>query len=298
MSTSHWLALSRIGRIGGVTARRLLRRFGSVQGVFAAADDELLAVPRFSAEMLASLRAADLEAAANELAELEAGGMRVLTWDDPDYPANLAPVPDAPPLLYLRGSLQPERDTSAVAIVGTRAPSEKAVRQAEELAAALAGRGVTIVSGLALGIDTAAHQGALRAGGRTIAVPGSGLGAIHPVSNRPLAEQIARAGALLSELPPLARPSGPCLMARDRIVSGLSRVLIVVEAAPESGSVDTARRAQRQGRAVLAVPGSPGTDALIAAGAEPLDPGSVDLDALAARAQAFGPLSALQPQLL
>ncbi|MGQ9684494.1 MAG: DNA-processing protein DprA, partial [Anaerolineae bacterium] len=239
MAASHWLALSRIGRIGGVTARHLLRRFGSVQAVFAAEDDELLMVPRLTAEMVARLRDADLESYVRELAELAADGIRVLTWDDPDYPANLAPVPDAPPLLYLRGTLRPERDGAAVAIVGTRTPSDRAISQAEELAAALAGRGVTIVSGLALGIDTAAHRGALRAGGRTIAVPGSGLGAIHPVSNRPLAEQIARAGALLSELPPLARPSGPSLMARDRIVSGLSRVLIVVEAAEESGSVDT-----------------------------------------------------------
>lgn len=284
MAKVHWLALSRLGRVGGVTARHLLACFGSVEGILTAGDAELLAVPRFTAEMVAQLRAiswADLEA---EQVALAAEGIDLLTWDDGEYPANLRLVRDAPPLLYLRGTLQPE-DACAVAIVGTRQPTSQGARRAKDLAATLAMRGLTIVSGLALGIDTAAHEGALAAGGRTLAVPGSGLRAIHPVSNRPLADEIARHGALLSELHPDAHPSGPGLMARDRIVSGLSRVLIVVEAAAESGSVDTARRAQRQGRRVFAMPGSAGTDALIATGVEVLEVADANIEVLAGWAQ-------------
>jgi len=144
----------------------------------------------------------------------------------------------------------------------------------------LAARGLTVVSGLALGVDAAAHRGAFEAG-RTLAVLGSGIRFIHPKENTELAEQIVRRGALLSELHPNTPPRGPQLMARDRIVSGLSRAVIVVEAGEKSGSLDTAGRAAKQGRLVFAVPGSAGTDQLIAAGARRLDPASLDFDALA-----------------
>jgi DNA processing protein len=137
---------------------------------------------------------------------------------------------------------------------------------------------------LALGIDTAAHRGALQAAdGRTLAVLGSGLRAIHPRQNLPLAEAIAQRGALLSELHPATPPLGPNLMARDRLISGLSRAVIVVEANEKSGSLDTAAKARRQGRLLLAVPGSPGTQALLAGGVEPLDLRTTDLDALSQR---------------
>ncbi len=289
MSTIHWLALHSLSGIGGVTARSLLERFGHVEAVFAAPDEALLAVPRFTPAMLQRLRAVSLEATAAELRALAAEGLQVLTWDDAAYPANLRTVRDAPPLLFVRGELLP-RDAHAVAVIGSRRSTEEKAALAEALARELAARGLTVVSGLALGIDSAAHRGALAAeGGRTLAVPGSGLCNIHPRSNRGLAEAVARRGALLSELQPGAPPTGPNLMARDRIQSGLSRAVIVVEAAEKSGTSDTARRAQRQGRLVLAVPGSPGADALIAAGAERLDPAAADLDALAARLRAEAP---------
>jgi len=287
MAKVHWLALNAVSGIGGVTARRLLERFGSVEAAFEAPDEELLAVPRFSHQMVARLRALSLEALEEDLAALAEEGLQVLTWDDGGYPANLRPLPDAPPLLFMRGELCPS-DAEAVAIVGTRRPSPTAAALAEMLAREFAGRGLTVVSGLALGVDTAAHRGALQAeGGRTLAVPGSGLRAIHPRTNRSLAEEIASRGALLSELQPDVPARGPNLMARGRIVSGLSRAVIVVEADERSGSLDTAAKARRQGRLVFAVPGSPGTDALLTAGAEPLDAPATDLEALSERIRAL-----------
>jgi DNA processing protein len=283
MSKLHWLALSAVSSIGGATARKLLERFGSVAAVFEAEAEELLAIPRVTAESVARLRSLSLDAIEDELALLADEGLQVVTWDDDEYPANLRPVSDAPPLLFVRGELL-SGDVQAVAIVGTRQPTPDAAAVAESLACGLAERGLTIVSGLALGIDTAAHQGALCArDGRTLAVPGSGLRAIHPRENVPLAEEIALRGALLSELKPSTVGHGRVLMARDRIVSGLSRAVIVVEAGERSGTLDTVRQARRQGRLVLAVPGSPGTDLVLAQGAERLEPDSVDLDALSCR---------------
>lgn len=289
MPKTHYLALHTLSGIGGVTARRLIERFGSLEAAFAAPDEELLAVPRITAPMVARLRDLSLEALEAELAALAEEGLQVLTWEDAAYPANLRPVRDAPPLLFLRGTLAPG-DADAVAVIGTRRPSSAGEALAEELARELAQRGLTVVSGLALGIDSAAHRGALAApDGRTLAVLGSGLRNVHPRTNAALAERICARGALLSEVHPDAPPTGPSLMARDRIQSGLSRAVIVVEAGAPSGSVDTARRARKQGRLVLALPGSPGTAALLAAGAEPLDPSAAGLDALAGRIRGLVP---------
>jgi len=232
------------------------------------------------------LRAVSLEALEAEIMSLSEEDIQVVTWDDEEYPANLRLIKSGapgPPLLFVRGDLRPE-DDQAVAVVGTRQPSAWAVTLAEHLARKLAERGLTIVSGLAIGIDTAVHRGALQADdGRTLAVLGSGLRKIHPVRNMDLAEEIVGRGALLSECFPNVPPRGSTLMARDRIISGLSRAVIVVGAREESGSVDTANKALRQGRLVLAVPGSPGTDALLAQGAERGGPQGVDFDRLSQR---------------
>lgn len=289
MSKVHWLALSTLSGVGGVTARRLLGRFGSIEAVFEARDEELESVPRFTAATVAQLRALSLDALEAELASLSDEGLDVLTWDDDDYPANLLPLRSAPPVLFVRGDLRPG-DAQAVAIVGSRRATSSAVDLAEWLARELAGRGLTVVSGLALGIDTAAHRGALQAEeGRTLAVLGSGLRALHPRRNIPLAERIVGRGALLSELHPDTPPQGRNLMARDRLISGLGRAVIVVQAAEKGGSMDTAAKARRQGRLLLAVPGSPGTEALLDGGAERLDPQAVDLDRLARRICAYSP---------
>jgi DNA processing protein len=285
MAKVHWLALSTVSGIGGVTARRLLELFGSAESVFDAPDGELLRVPRVTPDVVARLRAVSLESLEAELASLDEEGVEVVTWDD-EYPENLRGVNDAPPVLFVHGELLP-RDEEAVAIVGTRQATSEAAELAQTLARGLAERGLTIVSGLALGIDTAAHQGALEAeGGRTLAVLGSGLRNIHPRENLALAEVITQRGALVSEVRPDTPPSGPSLMARDRITSGLARAVIVVEAQERSGSLDTASRARRQGRWLLAVPGSPGTDALIAQGAGRLDPVALDFDTLGDRIRA------------
>ncbi len=280
MSSAHWLALTTIPGIGGVTARKLLERFGDVESIFTASLDELIEIPRITSAVAEQLLAAPIETLETELLSLDDEGIDLLTWDDPRFPAHLRALPDAPMVLFMRGSLQRE-DAQAVAIVGTRTPGERSIAIATTLGRELAARGLTVVSGLALGVDTAAHRGALDVG-RTLAVLGSGIRFIHPQENADLAEQIAGCGALLSELHPNTPPRGPSLMARDRIVSGLSRAVIVVEAGEKSGSLDTAAKAAKQGRLVFAVPGSIGADQLIEAGARRLDPDALDLDALAA----------------
>ena len=283
MSKIHWLALSMTPGIGGATARKLVERFGSAEAAFDAPDEELLQVPRITSAIVEGLRAVSLEALEYELTSMDDEGVSVLTWDDDDYPANLRRAGDSPPLLFVRGGLY-ATDENAVAIVGTREPAVSSASLAETLARGLAERGLTIVSGLALGIDTAAHLGALQAeGGRTLAVLGSGLRVIHPRENASLAEDIIHHGALLSEFHPGAPPSGPNLMARDRVVSGLSKAVIVVEGGLKSGSMDTAAKARHQGRLVFAVPGSPGTDELISSGAIALDPNAIDFDDLISR---------------
>jgi DNA processing protein len=287
MSKVHWLALMSVPGIGGVTARRLVDRLGSIEAVLNASPADLKRIPRVSAEIAQSIRRASLEASLETIEEgvssLLDEGIEVVTWDDDDYPANLRTVNDAPPVLYVRGDLLAS-DAEAVAIVGSRDATAQGLEVADRLAYELAGRGLTVVSGLAQGVDTAAHQGALRARrGRTLAILGSGLRAIFPRENVPLAEAVSAHGALVSELGLGVPASGPTLMARDRIVSGLSRAVIVVEAAEKSGSMDTARRAIAQSRLLFAVPGSPGTRLLLAGEAEPVDMASADLDALAQR---------------
>ncbi len=283
MSKAHWLALTTLSGVGSVTLRRLLDRFGDLAAVFDAPDRELLSIPRVTPDVVAHLHAISLDVLSEEIASLSDEGITVLTWEDEGFPAPLRPLPDAPPVLFVRGEVR-RADELAVAIVGTREPTPRAREWAEGLACEVAARGVTVVSGLALGIDTAAHQGALAApSGRTLAILGSGIRVVHPRENRDLAERIIQRGALLSEFHPATPPRGPQLMARDRIVSGLSRAVIVVEAGEKSGSLDTAARARRQGRPVFAVPGSPGTDALLAQGAETLDITTLDSDAFVRR---------------
>ena len=268
--------------VGGATSRRLAAHFGGIEAVFDASEDELIAVSRITSEIAVAIREVQLEALENDMESMSDDGIRVVTWDDDDYPMNLRDAADAPALLFASGDIL-STDSEAVAIIGTREPSPEAAETAEKLARRLAEAGLTIVSGLAIGIDTCAHKGALTAQeGRTFAIFGSGLRVIHPRSNIELALEIVGRGALLSEYLPGTPPSGPNLMARDRIISGLSKAVIVVEAGVKSGSVDTANRARKQGRAVFAIPGSPGTDALIAGGAIALDPDNIEPEQLLA----------------
>jgi DNA processing protein len=181
-------------------------------------------------------------------------GISVVAWNDPRYPAALLATPDFPPVLWFRGRLEP-LDAPAVAIVGSRAASAVALETATRLAADLAARGVTVVSGLARGVDSAAHRGALLRG-RTVAVLGSGPDVIYPREHAPLADDIAREGVVLSEYPPGTPPRPFHFPQRNRIISGLSRAVVVVEAGDRSGSLITAACALEQGREVMAVPGN------------------------------------------
>ena len=279
MSKAQWLALSTVSGVGGVTARKLIERFGDVEAIFEAAPEALIEVPRVTETMAMQILAAPIEQLENELLSLNDEGIELLTWDDERFPSVLRPLPDAPMLLFMHGELK-RADDNAVAIVGTREPTPAAVEVAHMIGRELAARGLTVVSGLALGIDTAGHLGAITIG-RTIAVLGSGVRYIHPRENSELAEDIIRCGAILSELHPDTPPKGQNLMARDRIISGLSRGVIVIEAGEKSGSLDTASKAKKQGRLVYAVLGSAGTDQLIAGGARRIDPTVIDFDELA-----------------
>lgn len=183
-----------------------------------------------------------------------ARGIHVLAWNDPRMPPSLLAIADCPPALWYRGSLDC-LDAPAVAIVGSRAASEVAIETATRLAADLAARGVTIVSGLARGVDSAAHCGALKTG-RTAAVLGSGIGCIYPPEHVALATEIARGGLVVSEFPPDAQPLPFRFPLRNRVISGLSRAVVVIEASDRSGSLITASCALEQGRDVMAVPGN------------------------------------------
>jgi DNA processing protein len=195
---------------------------------------------------------------ARAAAALDAGtrrGLDFVAWNDPDYPAPLAAIIDPPPVIWMRGC-RAALARPAVAIVGSRAGSPYALAVAEQLATDLALRGVVVVSGLARGVDSAAHRGALTAGGATIGVLGSGADVIYPAEHRPLVDQMTLAGAILSEFVPGTPPQPVFFPRRNRVISGLSRAVVVIEAGEKSGSLITARAALEQGREVLAVPGN------------------------------------------
>jgi DNA processing protein len=229
----------------------------------------------------------DLLAVEEEIERLSEEGVQVVCPGEEGYPSAIAELPHPPPVLCLRGEWRPE-DLLAVAVVGTRSPSREGLALAEEVGEALARGGVTVVSGLARGIDAAAHWGALAGGGRTVAVLGSGIRVIHPTVNVPLAREIGQRGALVSELSPSARPSVRTLMARNRLQSALSKAVLVVESGEQGGSLQTAAAARRQGRLLLAVDWptagltSAGTRKLLLKGALPFRglgdvPGLIDL---------------------
>lgn len=278
----YWVALALTVGIGPKTFANLMDAFGSPREVFSASHEELRAVPRITDEIAIQIRSTDFDRIENELYSLSGESISVLTLDDDEYPGLLKQIGDAPPVLFVRGAFD-DSDSRAVAIVGTREPTERGMQIAGELARGLSERGFTIVSGLARGIDTAAHRGALDTNGRTLAVLGSGIRVIHPRENISMADEISNGrGAIISELHPSAPPTGPNLMTRDRLTSGLARGVIVVQAAKASGSLDTAKRAIKQKRHVLVVKdGGAGIDELTDNGAFIIDGEKIDFDAMA-----------------
>jgi len=270
----HWLALSLTPGVGSVLFKRFLERFETPEEVFRASAVDLLSVEGVGERIVEEIQKGSFEKKVErELSLLRRVGGTIVTSGDETYPSRLKNIYDPPPVLYMRGRLRKEDDV-AVAIVGSRKTSSYGRAMTERVSQELASRGVTIVSGMARGIDSVAHQGAISAGGRTIAVLGCGVDVVYPPENRNLFQDIIDHGAVLSEFPMGSPPEGSHFPKRNRVISGLSVGVVVVEAGQRSGSLITANCALEQGRDVFAVPGnigmasSRGTNQLIKQGAK------------------------------
>ncbi len=271
----YWIGFNLIKGIGAVRMQALIQHFGDLEVAWKATPAELAQAGlslKLSERIVQARQSIDLE---RLWAKIEAQGIQVLTWEDEAYPQRLKEIDQPPPVLYLRGDYLTD-DVFAVALVGTRRVTPYGRQITEELSAFLAANGITVVSGLARGVDAIAHQTALKAGGRTIGVLGSGVDRIYPPEHRALAEQMLECGAIISDYAPGTPPDASNFPPRNRIISGLSLAVVVVEAGETSGALITAEFAAEQGREVFAVPGSilapqsKGTNKLIQNGALPL----------------------------
>lgn len=260
--------------MGAAGAFLAAERFGTPENLFFADEEALRAVPDLSAPQRAEILRHDLDPAERILEQCSLAGLRVLTWQDADYPERLKNIHAPPCTLYLKGRLPVFDEEAALTVVGSRRATPYGVQAAERLSYALARAGMLIVSGLARGVDAHAHRAALRAGAPTVAVLGCGADTPYPAENKALYEDIAAAGAVMSEYPPGAPPLAAHFPARNRILSGLSLGVMVVEAPLRSGALITAFHALEQGRDVFAVPGnidvpeSAGCNRLIREGAQ------------------------------
>jgi DNA processing protein len=260
MATSpdaYWLALRRVRGVGARVAFMLLEKYGDAHRIFELGEEELVAAGVYRPTAKNIVQFAQFEPLEKELCELARLGGRLVRWSDENYPYNLRQIPDPPPVLYVRGEM-PAGERNCVAIVGARAASDAGRHIARRLGLELAAKGINVISGLARGIDSEAHMGALEANGRTIAVMGCGIDIIYPPEHRKLADSIIAArGAVLSELPLGSAPMPENFPVRNRLIAGMSLGVVVVEAAEKSGSLITARLSLEQNRQVFAVPGSP-----------------------------------------
>lgn len=249
-----WLALSLTRGLGGESARRLLKEFGSPDAVFTASISSLKAVVKsdIAAEICAGITE---DAISPAMAWLEDSNNHIVTLADDDYPQALLNIPDPPLLLYVKGRLD-LLNRAALAIVGSRNATPQGIGNAQAFAGTLSDAGLCIISGMAHGIDAAAHRGALRGRGSSVAIVGTGLDKVYPAANRDLAHALAQQGALVSELPLGTPPLAANFPRRNRLISGMSVGCLVVEASLQSGSLITARLALEQGRDVFAIPGS------------------------------------------
>ena len=247
--------LSMISGVGPLLRKALLEEFGTAAAVLSAAPSDLRRVQGIGPELTRRIAVAreDIDVQA-ELDLCTANGIAILSECDPAYPRALREIHDPPGILFVRGEILPQ-DALAVAIVGSRHATHYGLAQAERLAGGLARAGLTIISGLARGIDAAAHRGALAAGGRTLAVLGSGVLNMYPPEHAALADEVAAHGAVISESPPRSPPLSGAFPQRNRIISGMSLGVLVVEASVRSGALISARHAMEQGREVFAVPG-------------------------------------------
>jgi DNA processing protein len=270
----QWVALSLIPGVGSVLFKRLLDEFKTPEAVFTASSKELLRVEGIGEKVAGEIHKGPSEKKVErELRLVKEVGGTLLTLENVLYPIRLKEIYDPPPLLYLRGELKKE-DDFALSIVGSRKTSPYGRWITEKISQEIVRQGITIVSGMARGIDSVAHGGAISGGGRTLAVLGCGIDVIYPPENRNLFGQIIDHGAVLSEFPMGSRPEGMHFPRRNRIISGLSMGVVVVQASADSGSLITAEYALEQGREVFAIPGnvgaegSRGTNRLIKEGAK------------------------------
>lgn len=301
---SYWAAIAASGEIGPAAILRLSDFFGDLVTAWSASERDLAEAglrPEQAASLADARRSRDPSAEMNELRD---AGTRVITFDDEDFPALLREIPMPPALLYVRGDLSEMVLARMVGIVGTRGVTPYGRQIAERLAGDLARVGVTVVSGMAAGIDTIAHRAALEAGGKTVAVMGTGVDRVYPAANRGLAKDIEAGGALVTEFPPGTGPKREHFPQRNRIISGLSLGTVVVEAPERSGAIITAGYAGEQGREIMAVPGevfskaSAGCHALIRDGATLVTSAEDVLEAIQALGEAMQlPLPVTPPPL-
>lgn len=271
----YWIGFNIVSGVGPARFKLLLDRFGDLGTAWHASQSELrdAGLDRRCTESVLTTR--DKLSLDEEMAKLQREGARAITWEDSEYPPRLRHVHNSPPVLYLKGEILPQ-DEWAVAVVGTRAGRRYGRQMVGEIAGNLARSRITVVSGLARGIDSLAHRAALRAGGRTIAVLGCGIDIVYPYEHRDLARNIVKRGALVTEYPLGTKPEGTNFPPRNRIISGMSLGTLVIEAGERSGALITADYALEQGREVFALPGnvnnpkSVGTNRLIRDGAAKL----------------------------
>jgi DNA processing protein len=269
-----WLALFTVPQVGPVRYISLVRHFGSPRKVLDAAKDDLAELPDIGPITAANIKSGVCwEYAEKQVRQMQKSGAKLVTFKDRHYPQNLLSIYDPPPFLFVKGEITKE-DQNAVAIVGCRSASTYGKRITESIARELAQRGITVISGMARGIDSIAHTSALKEKGRTLAVFGSGVDVIYPSENEKLADKIISSGALISEYPMGTNPEAPNFPRRNRLISGLSLGVVVVEAGAKSGALLTANYALEQNREVFAIPGnlgaktSEGTNRLIKQGAK------------------------------
>jgi DNA processing protein len=301
LQAAHWFTFLRLPGLGGRRRFELLQHFGSIAALFAATPAGLKALLPEQPEVIRAILAGpDPSVLSAELDWLMPANHHLVTWTDADYPPLLRQIPDPPVALYVIGDRR-LLARAQLAIVGSRNPTPAGRENAQAFARSLAAAGLTITSGLALGIDGAAHRGALDAGGTTLAVTGTGLDRVYPPRHRELAHEIAAHGALVTEFPLGTPPRPENFPIRNRLISGLSLGTLVVEAALKSGSLITARLATDQGREVFAVPGSihspqaRGCHALIRQGAKLVETAQDILEELGALAQIVAPSIAPAP---
>jgi len=271
----YWIGFNLIKGIGAVRMQGLVAYFGDLESAWSASPADLREAG-LGAKVIERVIQAHENVDLDKVYEkIEKQGIKILTWQDEAYPQRLKEINQPPPVLYIRGEYLPD-DLFAVSIVGTRRVTPYGRQITEELASFLAANGMTVISGLARGVDAIAHQTALKAGGRTIGILGSGVDRIYPPEHRALAQQMMERGAIISDYAPGTPPDASNFPPRNRIIAGLSLAVVVIEAGQTSGALITAEFAAEQGREVFAVPGSilapqsKGTNKLIQQGALPL----------------------------